>query len=342
MKKAFLILLAVFLILYGKIGIGLFAEQPGLESASVGLLSEMAEEVTAIPLLAKGMDKIEDVRNVQMDGDNLFLISGNSLYRFDKSGKPVCRITDPSFITVAGYLIDSLKQQLVVMGNENDVFYYSFSGELLSTKKLEDDSSNRRIHCAAIFGSRIWTTEECISVDAATQTQYVEKQVVEYDTSFNKLTSHKLVSSNLQNNHNFNFSCDFELGISEDTGTIYAYSPPIYPERLLLDTLSIRRRQLMYGEMQYSGNVAVYPLRLGSRYWISSYRDPADPSAYYTFCFDRDTSKSWHIKGGFKDNICHTGNVPVLNPMDVHSNSYYFCKKDKSENPVVYIVRLKA
>lgn len=340
MKKAFLILLVVFLVLYGRIGVELFSVRPMMESAASGVLSDIAERVEAVPLKLDGSREIDGVRNVQQCGDDLFLISGDCLYRFGRSGKLICRITDPSVITVAGYLVDPVKGRLVVMGNENDVCFYSFSGELLSTKKLEGDAGNRHIHCAAICGNRILTAEENPRFDAGTQTGYKEKQIVEYDTSFNKLTTHKLVSAGLNNCRDFEWASSFALGISEETGKLYAYMPPANPEKLLIDTLSIQRRKEALDDN--GRDFTVYPLRLGKRFWLSSYRDPIDPEANCTFCYDSGTGRSWQIKGGFRDNICHTGYIPQLKPMDIHSNSYYYCKKDKSERTVIYLVTLKA
>lgn len=342
MKRAFSLLLVLFFVLYGKLGYDLFAEHSILSSSTTGSLSDIAKAVTAIPLRTSGTCTIERARSVQKEGDNLFLISDDVLYRFDTSGKLICSITDPAVITVAGYLIDPLQRRLIVMGNEADVHFYSFTGELLADKKLKEDESRRRIHTAALFNNRIWTTEEYARFDKDTQTYYIERQVVEYDSSFQKLQSHHLVSADLYNTQSSLYPCTYELGVSPDTGCIYAYTPAIDPSTLLRDTLLLKRQQTMHAEKRFEEDITVYPLRFGQRYWLSAYQDPVDPSRYYTFCFDQDTCKSWHIEGGFKDNFYHTGAVRQLQPIDVYSNSYYFCKPgNESENAVIFIVELK-
>ncbi len=353
MKRAFLLLLLIFVVLYGKMAYEVFTEQSIFENNIEGKLSDIAEDVTAIPLQTFGLHKIERARSVQKEGDNLFLISDDTLYRFDKTGKLICRVTDPNLVTVAGYMIDPIKGRLIVLGNQNDVLYYSFNGELEECKKLTNDGMYQRVHSASLYNNRIWTTEECTLFEADTDTYLVEKQVVEYDTSFQKIGSHKLVSADLTNRSTLLSSCDYQLGVSKESGKMYIYTTPSDPENLLRDSLLIKRRQDTYGEVDFDNEVTVYPMRFGQRYWIASHADPDHPSRAHTFCFDQNTSKSWYLKEGFKDDFHHTGFVSQLKPLDVYCNSYYFCKTNNDtrstfaktndlDNAVVYIVKLKS
>ena len=102
-----------------------------------GELSEIAKDVVAIPLESIAGPPIKDVRDLYKEGDNLFLISRDILYRFNRKGEFICRITNPKEIRVAGYMVDEVKQQLIVLGNVNDIYYYTFDGQLLLKKKLK-------------------------------------------------------------------------------------------------------------------------------------------------------------------------------------------------------------
>ena len=293
MKRTFLLLMLIMITLYGKLGYELLMGDGHLKSSLSGSLSDIAETVTAIPLQDTGKEQIHTIKCVRREKDNLFLISNDILYRFDTSGKFICRITDPGDIQVAGYVIDPLTEQL------------------------------------------------CL-----------EKQVVKYDSSFQKIETQKLLSADLTDKPLCSSFFQLELALSEDTRSLYAYSSPAEPDCLLKDTLLIRRRQLMPGHPVYGGDIAVYPLRFGQRYWLSSYHNPADPSQSYIFCFDQDSSKSWQVKGGFKDNFYHTGSVGELQAIDIYSNAYYYCKSGEevkkafpgrtdNDNPVVFIIQLK-
>lgn len=353
MKRTFLILLLIFMAMYGKLGYELFNGQTVLESATTGLLSDIAKEVTAIPLKTFGKATVPNVRNVQQEGANLFLISDDILYRFHRSGELIAPVTDPQLIAVAGYLIDPVRRCLVVMGNEDEVHFYSFDGNLLDAKKISESGGHKRIHTAALYDNRIWTAEECLRLDPDTHTCCIEKQVVEYDSSFQKIKTHAITSAQLYNGSNIHSSCHFELAVSEHTGELYAYTPSIDPDNLLRDTLLIKQRQILHADKPGTRGITAYPLRFGTRYWISSYEDPGHSGLYRTFCFDRDSGQSWHIKEGFKDNFYHTGDISRLHPSDMYGNLYYFCKSgeetksnalNKSEpgNAVVFMVKLKA
>ena len=84
-------------------------------------------------------------------------------------------------------------QQLIVLGNTDDIFYYSFNGDLLTRKKLKCDlPENRHMLSISMHNNRIFTTEECVHGDTAGKTATIEKQIVEYDSSFHKLQSHTI------------------------------------------------------------------------------------------------------------------------------------------------------
>lgn len=94
------------------------------------------KEDTEKPLTAEGFP-IQDAHDMHEEGENLFVVSQKTLYRFNREGDFICQITQPDEIEVAGYLVDAVKEQLIVLGNVNDIYYYTFDGQLLLKKKLK-------------------------------------------------------------------------------------------------------------------------------------------------------------------------------------------------------------
>lgn len=80
-----------------------------------------------------------------------------------------------------------------------------------------------------MHNNRIFTTEECVHGDTAGQTATIEKQIVEYDSSFHKLQSHTIRPVDLERS-----ACPIgclapEVAVEPGSGTVYAYAPPINP-----------------------------------------------------------------------------------------------------------------
>lgn len=125
MKRIFIILLFGMILLYAREGYQTYLSAYHIKERITGILSDMAKEVTAIPLQPANGKAIEKVRDIKEEGNNLFLISDDMLYRYNKNGRFLCRITDREEMKVAGYLIDPLKSELIVLGNANDIYYYN-------------------------------------------------------------------------------------------------------------------------------------------------------------------------------------------------------------------------
>ncbi|MDR0749827.1 MAG: 6-bladed beta-propeller [Tannerellaceae bacterium] len=331
MKRAFLVLTLLMIALYGRLGYELFTDDLLPGSSLRGSLSDIAETVTAIPLQPVAGEPVDEINCLRREKDNLFLVSNRTLYRFHASGTFICRITNPGVIQVAGYVIDAAAQRLIVLGNEDDIHYYSFTGELLDRKKITGNEFHR-IHSILMHDNYIWTAEENVRFDPSTGQYLVEKQAVKYDSSFQKAEAYELSPASLSGNPSCSFFLQLELAIAADSGNVYACSPPFTPGYLLQDSLLLRSRRFTAG----AAKVSVYPLRFGSRYWLSCYHNPADPAHDYTFCFDSDSGKSWQVAGGFNDDFYHTGRVSRLQALDAFSNSYYYSKPG-----AVFIVRLR-
>lgn len=165
MKRTFtyLFLLLLVLLVCGKQAYNLLISNESIRNNPTGALSDIADEVIAIPLQDSGTHSIKEAKYIRQEGDNLFLISNETLYRFNRKGEFICRITHPDDIRVAGYVVNPANQQLIVLGNTDDIFYYSFNGDLLTRKKLKCDlPENRHMLSISMHNNRIFTTEECV------------------------------------------------------------------------------------------------------------------------------------------------------------------------------------
>lgn len=355
MKRTCLFLLGLIAIVCVKQFCEICIANSSVRSYTTGTLSDIAEEVVAIPLQTPEPYVVEKVRNIRKDAYNLFLISDDVLYRYNRKGEFICRITNPKDIRVAGYVVNQAKSQLIVLGNRDDIFYYTYDGLLLEKKKLTSDFSEARILSLSMFKDHIWTTEEHQSVDTLTQETLVEKKVVEYDSSFHRLSDLRLTTAELGREAVMRGGClEPCLSVDKSTGMMFAYTFPPVSDYLLQDTLflmSTWRTQARSGLAKHA--LTLFPVRPGERIWISSYQDQKDASRAYTFCYDSKINASWKVDGGLKDNFYDTGIIPRLEAMDLYNQSYYFCKSGdevknyssvslKADSTVVFIVKLKS
>lgn len=354
MKRTCLFLLIIICIGCLRQGYELMTKDATTQNQLTGSLSDIAEEVVAVPLEPAGDYHIKKARNIRQEGNNLFLISNETLYRYNRKGEFICRITDPGVIKVAGYVLNPINQEIIVLGNTDDIYYYNFNGNLLETKKLKSDLPGHHLQSVSLYKDKIWTTEECMQEDTTSQALHIEKQVVEYDTSFRKINTKKIIPADLGYSLGISTGLPAQLSIAEDTGVMYAYTPPMRPDNLLRDTLYLKQKQETGTLFETEeGAVPLFPIRVGCRFWVSSYHNKADASGSYTFCYDQQNNRSWEVKGGFKDNFYETGTVPELEAMDLFNQAYCFCKSGKEiqkvfpeqtkrESAVLFIVKLKA
>ena len=196
MKRGFIFLVLVFVAFIGWEGYEALSGGGRLESLAYGSLSDIAEEVRAIPLQPAGKQALEQIRDVRVDGNHLFLVSGHVLYHFDVSGKFLGQITEPAGFSVATYVLDRPNRQLIVLGNANSVHYYSYEGALVGKAHLGADALHS-LEAVEMYGGYIWAAGFNEWTDSVTRQTFAGKQLVKYDTSFRKVESYQLASADL-------------------------------------------------------------------------------------------------------------------------------------------------
>jgi hypothetical protein len=318
-----------------------------------GILSDIAKEVTAIPLQSADGKTIEKVRDIKKEGNNLFLISDDILYRYYKNGRFICRITGREEMKVAGYLIDPVKNELIVLVNTNDVFYYSYDGNLIEKKKLENGLPHRRILSMSLHNNRIFSVEENSYLHPDTQEILLEKELVTYDTSFQKTGSQKLTFVDFGHARYLTAFSQPQLCVNPDTGALFVYNPPKIDEFLPQDTLRLTFSWEQYVETAYKQQtIPVVPVRPAGRFWISSSSRFEDDGMNFTFCYDTRTHAHKKIEKGFTDDYYKTGLISDLKAMDIDNQTFCFTQsgevvkeifpdRDHFGNAVVFIVKIK-
>jgi len=354
MKRIFTILLVLSIVFCIKQSYDAYQSAMYITEQMTGSLSDIAEKVVAIPLQDAGGRSIIKARNIRTDGDNLFLISENSLLLFNRKGEFIRGITHPEDMMVAGFLLDTSRRQLIVLANENDVFYYSYDGQLLERRTLDNTINGRRIQSLSLYADRIWSVEENMYLDPDTQETCIQKELVSYDQSFQKIQSFRIVPANVGRKNYYSTCFEPHMGVDPDTGGVYIYNPSLHTDYVLEDTLYISNnmQQQLYAAAA-ENTVPVFPVCSTGRFYLSAYHNTGGDMPDHLFYFDRVVNEFRLLTEGIKDDFYHTGNILNLESMDIRNQSYYFCKSGEEtkkafperknpENAVVFIVKLKA
>lgn len=348
MKKTCLILLMMISIIYIKEGYHIFCNDIPVKSTDKGSLSDIAEEVIAIPLETNDNCRLKYATLIKRDRNDLFLVSNHQIYRFDCSGKFVNQVTSNTHFGVADYVIDPLEKQLIVMDNRENVYYYDYNGMLLERKSLTGINPLKSPTRMIYHDRYIWLTAQSVSpCKEEPGRQNVGQWLYKFDTALTLLDARKLMAADLGR---FYLDGCFTPELAVNRGNVYAYSPSTQPEEILADTLYLINRNGLNIHKDYS---SILPVCIAGRYLVSTYCDANEDKRSYTFCYDRRNNYSYNVAGGFDDNFYLTGKVPDLQSLDVYNQSFCYCRsgeevkdafpgRTEEDNPVLFIVRMKA
>ena len=312
-------------------------------------LSDISSMITAIPLETNTTCRLTDLKQIKQSNANLFIWSGNDIYRFDRKGMFINRITSNNRTRILKFTINPDNQHIIVLDSLNLVHTYSFAGDLLFTEDAEAGLPGQNILDITYHAHSLWAVTSTISVD-----NRFEKWLYKLDLSFQPLEGVRLATVDLGRFY-LEGSFPSELYVADQK--VYVYSPFSFRETLLQDTLYLissgqLNKEQLYPSRKIGNDCPAYtiPFRLDSRYLLASWQTHESESANYFFCFDRKTNNTYHLNG-FKDDFFKTGIVKDLHPLDPYCREYYFFKsgkdvsasfpeRDENANPVLFFVKL--
>lgn len=342
MKKAFTILFSSIIILYGWLGYDLISNQQVQSRQSSGKLSDIAEEVIAIPLETHHNCQLKQIELIKRDREHIFLISNQQLFHFHSSGKFVGIITSHE-IEVIDYVIAPIHKCLIVIDTNKKVHYYDYNGQLLGQRYLPQEESWKSFGQIAYHDDYLWATIDLVNKNQHQQF-VMEQWLYKFDLNFRVVEKRKLEVADLGRIH-VNYSQHPE--IKTYNGNVYVYTPSFQQAHILNDTLYLINSNQLVITNDYS---KILPIQIGKRFLITSYENLMGS---YTFCYDQHQSKSFQIETGWDDNFYQTGKISALQPMDLNAQTFCYVKrgeaifqsfpqKAKEESPVLFIVKMKA
>jgi len=309
-----------------------------LATFSQGYLSDIARKVTPLVLDTGEHAPVRRPSKVRCEGERVYLVSEHTLHCFNKDGHYIGAMTDPSEILVADYMIVPGNDWLIVLGNEEDVYYYTLDGELKYKTQFPGNPEWERLKTITFHNEHIWAMKQV--TDPATGR--IEHAVVEYDLLFTELNTYSLGFAETGRDMPL-FSCvDPVFSVAPDTGELYVYSPSHTPEYLLRDTLYIRQHRPL-ANLYAKADISVYPVRMGERFYLSSSLSAGDNEYFY--CYDQETNRCWQLPDGITDDLYKGGRIRHFYPMDLTGEMYWYANSSSSELTeevaVIYLVELK-
>lgn len=351
MRKTFNLLFICLMALYGRIGYQMICNTDLPQCQPEGSLSDVAEEVIAIPLETNEHCPLKKIKMIKRDREDIFLVSDRRLYHFNSSGQFLGQITahrpgTGQPVELADYAVDPIHDRLIVIGTGHEVYYYDYDGQLLFQSILPQDASWKTFGHMAYFDNHLWATIDLVNSENR-QAPTVEQWLYKFDLGFKEVGKRKLNAADL-GRMDINHKTGPEIAVKD--GHVYVQAPSLQPAHILNDTLYLISCNQLAVTEDYA---KILPLQIGTRFLVSTHYDPTLPERSYTFCYDQLKTKAYNVQGGLEDNFYKTGKIPELQSIDLQSNTYCYCKSGKElaysfpdrtdkGNPVLFIVKMKA
>ncbi|OCW95152.1 hypothetical protein A9168_03130 [Macellibacteroides sp. HH-ZS] len=353
MKSGFKLLIFLFVLIGGYLYIPRYIAGDAPRCVD-GKLSDIAEEVTSIPLTFPAGYNPGRIHSVQKDDDHLFVLCDHVLFHFNKNGDYLGKISihkaGTETISVTHFTLNTGNKELVAIGNNQIAYVYDYNGVLIQAKDLKDlkqNGSKTKLLSLAYYNNQYWATTEQVIPDK-TETR-IEKKLCGFTQQLQPLTEKTLCQADLGR---FYMAGYFDPQVAVWGGGMYVYSPSLCTDSLVQDTLYlIGTNQLEAERFQTEQTATVLPLQLSDRFLISSYSNTLHADTCYTYCFDRRNNIAYFAKGGLVDDYYQTGRIAEFHPLDIQCKNYYFCRKQTapagtaySSNSTVtlYLVKLEA
>ena len=158
MKRTFTLLFLTLMLTYGWQGYRLATDDGRVACAPEGRLSDIAETVKAIRLDTNTL-RPEQIRNVQCDRKHIFLTNAGRLYHFMTSGRCVGEIGGGGqSLEMVDYAVDPTHQQLIVLGRDGVIHYYTYDGVCTGKSRLPHEENWLAVGDIAYHDGGLWLT----------------------------------------------------------------------------------------------------------------------------------------------------------------------------------------
>lgn len=310
-------------------------------------LSDISTEIIAIPLETKIECKIENIKQIQGDGVNLFILNDkNEICHFNYSGNFLNKISLKNDSSIRSYTVNKDEEQIIVLDSLQQLHCYSYHGNKLDQVDISNSPLWRTLYKIVYHEQSFWMIAENLTAD-----NHFEKWIYKLDKQFNYQAGVKLCNADLGR---FYLEGYFSPELSITDGQIYVYSPLPNKETILQDTLYLALNNPLKNDQisQLQQSIYTVPVRMNKRFMIASYQTNCYEKENYLLCYDQKMNKAYPLHG-FKDNFYQTGLVNDLQALDIFNNQFYFYKsgeeilesfpeRNESDNPVLFFVTLKS
>ena len=319
MKQSGLLLLIIIFLTYGYKGYKVYDDyiNDEIKIKESGLLSDISNNVTPVNLKVPHIGDVQEIRRVQKDGNNIFLLSGDKLLHFDINGNFINNIasdiSDHKETFIADYTIDNDRHHVIIIDSSRNICRYNYNGELLYKAKISHPWS--KLTAFTYHNGHLWATAESIEKHADDNSLWVVNNLYKLDMNMNEISREKLHLAEARHDILFQSLHAHELLVDEQG--VYAYTPPVNMKYLLEDTLNILQRNsvpMMFRNDHY-GKACLYPVRKSKHFMISTFYNTNDD--HYTFCYDNSNNTAYMLQKGFKDDLFNTGHIADLQPVEI-------------------------
>ena len=345
MKRCGILLLTIIFLTYGYKGYKVYDDYINdvVKVKESGVLSDISNNVMPVNLKGLHIEDIQQIRKVQKDGNNIFLLNGDKLLHFDINGNFLnyiaSDISDSKESFIASYTIDSDNHHIIVIDGSRNICKYNYNGKLIS--KLKITHPWNKLTAFTYHKGHLWATAE-ITEKHDDNTLWVVNNLCKLDMDMNEISRERLQPAEKGRVILYESLHAHELLV--DGQDVYAYKAPVDMKYLLDDTLNILFRNsmpMMLLRRDYHEKASLYPVRKSKHFMISTFYNTQDD--HYTFCYDKSNNTAYMLQKGFKDDFYNTGYIANLQPVDNNNSTYCYVKTNSSdEKTVLYLVTLKS
>lgn len=347
MKRTFTLLFLTLMLTYGWQGYRLATNDGRVACATEGRLSDIAETVKAIRLDTNTL-RPEQIRNVQCDRKHIFLTNAGRLYHFMTSGRCVGEIGGGGQpLEVVDYAVDPTHQQLIVLGRDGVIHYYTYDGVCTGKSRLPHEENWLAVGDIAYYDGGLWLTVDRTGPQNLSGGTPVEQWLYRLDREC-QITERRQLHAADTGRVAVDYLPRPQIGVAH--GRVYTYVPGTPSNYILETTLYLLQNQLAGNAIDAT---TILPLQVGPRFLFTTTPYAQTAEEGYIFCFDGWKKRAILAQGGLDDDFYGTGKVTNLQPADLHNRVYCYVKQQtgphntfpQSEtdgNPVLYFVTMKA